>query len=85
MVHKTSWSVAEIEERLASADAKTRWTNTQVEALMNRITELNSTIERLNKEQLFLTTLLDDEKTNNESVRMAAEVMGIKLPKTRKK
>lgn len=85
MVHKTSWSVSEIKERLETADSKTRWTNTQVETLIKQINDLNTTIERLNKEQLFLTTLLDDEKTNNESVRMAAEVMGIKLPKTRKK
>ena len=37
MVHKTSWSVDEIKERLETADAKTRWTNTQVEALMAQI------------------------------------------------
>lgn len=86
MVHKTSWTVHEIEERLETADSKTRWTNTQVETLISRINELNDTIDRLNKEQLFLTTLLDFDKTNNEIVRVAADAMGLKLPtKSRKK
>lgn len=85
MVHKTSWSVAEIKERLASADAKTRWTNTQLQTLINQINELTSQVERLQKEQLFLTSLLDEAKISEEPIRTAAEVMGIKLPKTRKK
>lgn len=85
MVHKTSWSVHEIEERLETADSKTRWTNTQIETLMAQINSLNDTVERLQKEQLFLTSLLDEAKISEEPIRMAAEVMGIKLPKTRKK
>ena len=85
MVHKTSWSVHEIEERLESADSKTRWTNTQIETLMAQINNLNSQVERLQKEQLFLTSLLDESKINSEPIRTAAEVMGIKLPRVKKK
>lgn len=85
MVHKTSWSVDEIKERLETADAKTRWTNTQVEALMAQINNLNNTVERLQKEQLFLTSLLDETKISEEPIRTAAEVMGIRLPKIKKK
>lgn len=85
MVHKTSWSVSEIKERLETADTKTRWTNTQIETLIAQINNLNSQVERLQKEQLFLTSLLDEAKISEEPIRTAAEVMGIKLPKTRKK
>ncbi len=83
--HKTSWTVAEIAERFNDVETKARWTTTQVRVLLERIAELEATEKQLTKERTFLLTLLDDAKTNNDSIKTAADMVGLKLPKTTKK
>ena len=83
--HKTSWTVEELETKFGTAEAKTRWTTTQVQVLLERIAELETKLTQLNKERTFILTLLDDGKISNESIRTAADALGIKLPKVVKK
>lgn len=83
--HKTSWTVKELEEKFTTAEAKTRWTTTQVQVLLERIAELETKETQLNKERTFILTLLDDSKINNDSIKTAADALGIKLPKITKK
>lgn len=83
--HKTSWTVEELETKFTTAEAKTRWTTTQVQVLLERIAELETKLTQLNKERTFILTLLDDGKISNESIRTAADALGIKLPKVVKK
>ena len=83
--HKTSWTVPELQEKFETAEAKTRWTTTQVQVLLERIAELETKLSRLNKERTFVLTLLDDNKINNDSIKAAADALGIKLPKVVKK
>lgn len=83
--HKTSWTVNELETKFTTAESKTRWTTTQVQVLLERIAELETKLNQLNKERAFVLTLLDDDKINNEPIRAAADALGIKLPKTTKR
>lgn len=83
--HKTSWTVKELVTKAATAEASTRWTTTQVRVLLARIAELEEREKQLVKERAFLMTLLDQTKTDNDSIRMAAEMVGLRLPKARSK
>lgn len=83
--HKTSWTVKELQEKFETAEAKTRWTTTQVQVLLERIAELEIKETQLNKERTFILTLLDPAKIDNDSIKTAADALGIKLPKVVKK
>lgn len=83
--HKTSWTVEELETKFETAESKTRWTTTQVQVLLERIAELETKLNQLNKERVFILTLLDNSKIENDSIRAAADALGIKLPKVMKK
>ncbi len=83
--HKTSWTVKELMTKARDAEPSTRWTTTQVRVLLARIAELEERERQLTKERAFLMTLLDQTKTDNDSIRMAAEMVGLRLPKARSK
>lgn len=83
--HKTSWTVKELAAEVSEAETKKRWTTTQMRVLMERITELEATVRQLNKEKSFLLTMLDKSKSEDASIRSAADMVGIRLPKTKKK
>ncbi len=79
--HKLSWTVKEIKEKYGTAETKTRWTTTQVSVLLDQISELEATVRQLNKEKSFLLTMLDKSKSEDVSIRTAADMVGIRLPK----
>ena len=79
--HKTTWTVKEVLAKANDAETSSRWTTTQVRVLVARIAELEEREKQLVKERAFLMTLLDQSKTNNDSIRMAAEMVGLRLPK----
>lgn len=82
--HKTNWTVKELETKFETAEAKTRWTTTQVQVLLERIAELEEANQQLMNERTFILTLLDESKIENESIRAAAEALKIKLPRTKR-
>lgn len=83
-MHKTSWTYEEIKDEFETAETKKRWTNTQVQTLLERIAELEEANNQLINERIFILTLLDESKIENESIRAAAEALKIKLPRTKR-
>ena len=83
-MHKTSWTYDEIKNEFVTAETKKRWTNTQLQTLLERISELEEANNQLINERTFILTLLDESKIENESIRAAAEALKIKLPRTKR-
>lgn len=83
-MHKTSWTYEEIKDEFETAETKKRWTNTQVQTLLERIAELEEANNQLINERTFILTLLDESKIENDSIRAAAEALKIKLPRTKR-
>ena len=84
IMHKTSWTYDEIKNEFVTAETKKRWTNTQLQTLLERISELEEANNQLINERTFILTLLDESKIENESIRAAAEALKIKLPRTKR-
>lgn len=91
VVRKRTWTVDEIEQKFKTADAKTRWSMTQIQSLLDRIALLEHTVEAREKKISILNKVIsktsDTTKLDDLSVELLNE-LGIKLPKsvtTRKK
>lgn len=78
-IRKRTWSVPEVKARMATATTATRWTNTQINALLNRITELESENDT-QKQTIKVLTQLVDPSTITPATRTALSALGVHLP-----